>query len=178
MSILKKRGTKGFTLIELLIVIAIIAILVAVVFVALDPATRFKDARDSVRANDTAELLSAIKIDQVDNGGSYLTSVAALTAGNVYMIVNGAAMVAGCDDNNLSCDTTVTADGSCADLSGLVTEGYIASLPVSPAGSITWDDGSGVADEGTGYTISISSTGVATVRACESENTTEISASR
>ncbi len=178
MSILKKRSTKGFTLIELLIVIAIIAILVAVVFVALDPATRFADARDAVRANDASELLSAIKIDQIDNGGSYLASIAALTDGNVYMIVNGATMVAGCDDNNASCDTTVTADGSCANLAGLVTEGYLSALPVSPAGAVTWDDGSAAGNEGTGYTISVAATGVATVRACESENTTEISQAR
>ena len=40
---------RGFTLIELLVVIAIISILAVVVFVALDPVTRFQDARDSRR---------------------------------------------------------------------------------------------------------------------------------
>ena len=39
----------GFTLVELLIVIAIIAIIAAVIFVALDPLTRFQDSRDSAR---------------------------------------------------------------------------------------------------------------------------------
>jgi prepilin-type N-terminal cleavage/methylation domain-containing protein len=178
MSIFKKKDVQGFTLIELLIVIAIIAILVAVVFVALDPATRFADARDAVRANDASELLSAIKIDQIDNGGDYLTSIDGLTPNQVNMVVNGAVMVTGCDDNNLLCDTNVNGDTDCVDLSGLVTEGYLSALPVSPAGDVTWDDGSGAADEGTGYTIEIEGTGVATVRACESENTTEISAAR
>lgn len=44
-----KRHTmnKGFTLIEILVVIAIIAILATVVFVALDPVTRFADARNA-----------------------------------------------------------------------------------------------------------------------------------
>ena len=39
---------KGFTLIELLIVIAIIAVLAGAVFVALDPLTRFRDARNAI----------------------------------------------------------------------------------------------------------------------------------
>ena len=82
------KKTKGFTLIELLIVIAIIAIIAAVVFVALDPLTRFQDARDASRWSDTAALLSAIKVDQVDNGGSYLTAVQTPCSNNsnVYMI--------------------------------------------------------------------------------------------
>lgn len=168
----------GFTLIELLIVIAIIAIIAAVVFVALDPLTRFRDARDSSRWTDTTAVLNAIKLDQVDNGGAYLASITSMTAGNVYMIVNGATMVSGCADNNASCDTNVTASNSCVDLSGLVTEGYLGSIPISPTGSITWDDGSGASDEGTGYTLQRDATGIITVRACESENSDEISISR
>jgi prepilin-type N-terminal cleavage/methylation domain-containing protein len=178
MSYTKKRG---FTLIELLIVIAIIAILAAAVFVALDPLTRFQDARDSTRASDISEILSAIKIDQIDNGGSYISAVSSMTAGEVYMIVDGgggAAMSLGADDNNANCDTNVTSDTHVVDLDGLVTEGYIGSIPISPTGSVTWDDGDTNGDEGTGYTLQRASTGILTVRACESENTTEISASR
>src|SRR3989344_7417247 len=99
---MRNLSKAGFTLIELLIVIAIIAILAAVVFVALDPLTRFRDARDSSRWSDITAILSAIKVDQVDNGGSYIAVVSGLTAGEVYMI--GTA-VAGCDDQNASCDT-------------------------------------------------------------------------
>ena len=160
------KDQKGFTLIELLIVIAIIAILAAVVFVALDPATRFQDARDTVRSNDAQEILSAVKIDQVDNGGTYLTSIAGTTAGQVYMI--GTATT-GC---NATCDTAVTSLTNCVDVTGLVTEGYLPEVPVSPTGATTWSAGL------TGYTLQRDATGVVTVRACESENTTEISASR
>jgi len=169
---------KGFTLVELLIVIAIIAILAAVIFVALDPATRFADARDSTRSNDVGEILSAVKIDQIDNGGSYLVSIEAMTDGEVYMMVNGASMAAGCDDNNAACDTNVTKDTHCVNVAGLVTEGYLSGFPVSPTGAVTWDDGDTAGEEGSGYTLSKSATGVVTVRACESENTTEISVSR
>jgi len=170
----KGRSSKvigGFTLIELLIVIAIIAILAAVVFVALDPLTRFQDARDSSRWSDITTLLSAIKVDQVDNGGSYISAVSSITAGEVYMIVDGATAT-GCDDQNAYCDTGVTADINCVNLAGLVTEGYVADVPVSPNGSGTWTSAI------TGYTLQRDATGILTVRACESENSSEISVAR
>ena len=161
----------GFTLIELLIVIAIIAILAAVVFVALDPLTRFRDARDSSRWSDVSSLLSAIKIDQVDNGGSYLASITAMTASSVYMIVDGATAT-GCDDQNTYCDTNVSGDTNCVNLAGLVTEGYIGSVPISPNGSGAWTSTI------TGYTLQRDATGILTVRACESENSNEITIAR
>lgn len=164
-----KRKGSGFTLIELLIVIAVIAILAGVVFVALNPLKRFQDTRDARRASDINAILSAIKVDQVDNGGSYDATITGLTAGSVYMIGTD---VAGCDDQNAVCDTDVTADGSCVDLTTLATQGYIGSIPTSPNGDGTWVVGE------TGYTISRAASGILTVRACESEGTTEISASR
>lgn len=163
---MEKGHNKGFTLIELLIVIAIIAVLAAVVFVALNPLKRFQDARDSRRAADVNAILSAVKVNQVDNGGNYLAAITALTAGNVYMV--GTA-VTGC---NATCDTAVTSATSCVDLTGLVTSGHIGSVPISPAGVTTWTAGL------TGYTLSKASTGIVTVRACESENTTEIMGAR
>jgi len=171
----KIKAQKGFTLIELLIVIAIIAIIAAVVFVALDPLTRFRDARDSSRWSDISAILSAIKVDQVDNGGSYITAITNMTDGEGYMIVDGA-MDVGCDDN--TCDATISGDTHCVDLSGLITEGYLGDVPISPAGSTTWDDGSLDGEEGTGYVLTKESTGIITVQACESENTDSISVSR
>lgn len=161
----RDKKNQGFTLIELLIVIAIIAIIASVAFVALDPLTRFRDARDSARWSDVAAVASAIVVDQVDNGGQYLTAIASTTAGEVYMI--GTATT-GCDDQNAQCDTAISSDTNCVDLSGLVSEGYLAELPVSPLGEGTWDSSV------TGYTLTRSSTGAVTIRACESENTTEI----
>ncbi len=172
----KIKFKSGFTLIELLIVIAIISIIAAVVFVALDPLTRFRDARDSSRWTDAAAILAAIKIDQVDNGGSYLGVVTNMTAGQWYMITTG--MTAGCDDNDASCDVNVGVDTQCVNLSDLVTEGYLGSVPISPAGSVTWDEADDNTDVGTGYVLKRETTGIITVQACESENTTSISASR
>jgi type IV pilus assembly protein PilA len=160
-----RSNKEGFTLLELLIVIVIIAILAAIVFVALDPATRFQDARDARRATDVIELLHGIKIDQVDNGGSYLASIAALVDGTVYMI--GTA-TSGCDDDNASCDTNVTTDTDCVDLTALVTEGYVGEVAISPTGDVAWDATT------TGYTLTVSANGTARLASCESENTTEI----
>jgi prepilin-type N-terminal cleavage/methylation domain-containing protein len=170
-----KVRMSGFTLIELLIVIAIIAIIAAVVFVALDPLTRFQDARDSSRWNDVNALLGAIKIDQVDNNGSYLwgvnndTSAAAVVDTNKYMISN-ATTTSGCDDN---C-SAVTSDTSCVNIQGLVTEGYIGELPVSPNGAANWTGAL------TGYYMirNESATGTISIYACEAENTSSISVTR
>ncbi|MFH1286935.1 MAG: prepilin-type N-terminal cleavage/methylation domain-containing protein [Candidatus Magasanikbacteria bacterium] len=162
-----QKNRKGFTLIELLIVIAIIAILAAVIFVALNPLQRFRDARDSRRWSELNNLMLATQIDQIDNGGNYHSVISGLTAGSVYMIVDGATAT-GCDDQNAYCDTDVTADTSCANLDFLVEEGYIADVPVSPNGSGSWWSTI------TGYTISRSASGTLTLRACESENSDEI----
>jgi type IV pilus assembly protein PilA len=162
----KNKGNGGFTLVELLIVIAIIAILATVVYVALDPLRRFQDTRDTRRASDINQLLNAVKVDQVDNKGVYLSAISNLTPGNVYMI--GTAST-GC---NATCDTAVTSTASCVDLTGFVTEGYMGSVPISPNGSSTWTAAI------TGYTLSRATTGIVTIRACESENTPEIASSR
>lgn len=161
---------KGFTLIELLIVIAVIAILAGVVFVALDPLTRFRDARDAHRWADITEVLSAIKVDQVDNEGTYLTAITNMNAGDVYMITDGGGT--DCDGGNANCDTNVTAEVAagdhCVDLAGLVTEGYLGDVPISPNGVGSWSVAL------SGYTLQRAAAGIVTVRACESENTTEI----
>ncbi len=71
---MKKRDF-GFTLIELLVVISIISILATVVFVALDPVTRFADARNSRRWSDVNSILTAIHEYIVDNDGSLPTGL-------------------------------------------------------------------------------------------------------
>ncbi|MGB0757372.1 MAG: prepilin-type N-terminal cleavage/methylation domain-containing protein [Patescibacteria group bacterium] len=160
------KHTKGFTLIELLIIIAIIAILAAVAFVSLDPLTRFRDSRDAARWSDISAVLTASKVDQVDNEGSYLSAIDSLTTSTNYMIGTAGS---GCDAT--PCDVSISGS-NCVDLTGLVTEGYLASVPISPNGSGSWDATL------TGYYMVKSTTGALTVGACESENTTSISIQR
>jgi len=151
---------KGFTLIELLIVIAIIAIIAGVVFVALDPLTRFQDARDSRRWGDVTGILSAIKINQVDRQGAYLDSVSALANSTTAMIGTGVD-VTGC---------TAEATSVAVDLSDLVTDGYLASVPMDPS--------SGTAAK-TLYYLTKNSNGTIVIGACVPENTsTGISVAR
>jgi len=152
---------KGFTLIELLIVIAIIAIIAAVVFIALDPLTRFQDARDSSRWSDVSAVLSAVKIDQIDNGGTYVAAISGVDNGTYQIGTAGS----GCDSG---CTATTTA-AACVDLTALVTEGYMGDVPVDPS--------TGASTE-TGYYLYKSGTGIVTVGACVPEGDSAISISK
>jgi prepilin-type N-terminal cleavage/methylation domain-containing protein len=147
----------GFTLIELLIVIAVIAILAGVVFVALDPLTRFRDARNARRATDVSNILTAIKVDQVDHGGTYVFS--GLVAPNNYIIgTNGAT---GC---NTGC-SAVTTQNNCVDLTLLQTRGYLGTLPLDPQ--------SGTAAK-TGYYIRSNTNNSVAIGACTTEGAAAI----
>jgi len=138
-------------------------LLILLIFVVLNPITRFQDSRDSTRWSEISNILIAIKIDQIDNGGSYLPAIREIDDDSIYMI--------GTDNNSCNiytCDTTVTSSASCVDISSLTIEGYLGSIPVSPNGVGLWTTGH------TGYTLEKDSSGILTVRSCESENTTEI----
>ena len=168
---------KGFTLIELLIVIAIIAILASVIFVALNPLKRFSDSRDSVRYEDIRNIVDAIRLDQVDNGGDYLDTIKLMVEERWYMIVDGngdAAKSLDCNNYNDNCDVDIYGSAYCIDLDGLVSQGYLGDIPIAPTGETTWDDGDGNTKKGTGYAMMASSTGPITIQACESENADEI----
>lgn len=145
---------KGFTLIELLIVIAIIAILAASLFVALNPAKRFQDARNAKRNQDVESIVAGLKAYQVDNNGSYPAVVTALTAATAYTVgTNGAT---GCD---AGCTAKVT-NASCVDMVALVTGGYLGSVPKDPSTGT---------DLLTDYYVIRSATGTIEVGACDAE---------
>jgi len=172
------KKLKGFTLLELLLVIAIIAIIASILFVALDPLTRFKDSRDARRWSEVTEILHAIKLDQVDNGGSYASAVSGLTNGQVYMIGTAGSACNTTDAGSVSvtCSTAVT-QAACIDLESgtddIVSGGYLGDIPVSPDSTVnTWDATK------TGYTIQKDSTGILYVRACLEEGSKEIEVSR
>lgn len=57
----RKKLFKGFTLIELLIVIAILGILAAAVLVAVNPAKRQRQARDTQTKSDIAQIATAFQ---------------------------------------------------------------------------------------------------------------------
>lgn len=70
---------KGFTLVEILIVIAIIGILALVVFIALNPAGRFADARNSNRYNNVEAIGKAVLQYNVDNAGNWPAGIPSLS---------------------------------------------------------------------------------------------------
>jgi len=129
------------------------------VFVALDPIKRFQEARDSQRWSDVTAAAGAITVDQVDNGGTFVASVAALTDDLFYVIGTDAT---GC---NTTC-TAQTTQVACADLTALVTEGYLGSVPMDPS--------TGTAAN-TDYYMQKSAAGTIAVGACDPEAAAAIS---
>jgi prepilin-type N-terminal cleavage/methylation domain-containing protein len=143
---------KGFTLIELIIVIAIIAILAAAIFVAIDPARRLHESRNARRSSDIATILDAIKTYQADTGGSLPVAVADMTDSLYYQIGTDSS---GC---NIDCLGSTTED-PCVDLSGIGSS-YLAKVPFDP------DQGE---DATTGYGITKDSNGALSIVACYAE---------
>jgi type IV pilus assembly protein PilA len=65
-----KKRQAGFTLIELLVVIGILAVLLAIVLIAINPARQFSQANNAKRASDVNALLNAIHQYSADNKGN------------------------------------------------------------------------------------------------------------
>ncbi|HLC89449.1 MAG TPA: prepilin-type N-terminal cleavage/methylation domain-containing protein [Patescibacteria group bacterium] len=161
---MKKK--QGFTLIELLIVIGIIAILAAIIYVAVDPARRFAEARNAERWSSTNSILNAILKYTVDNQGSLPAPLASAIAGTYYTLGTSGS---GCDSGCTS-QTTVAA---CLDLTSTLVDSYLSSIPDDPS--------SGTAAK-TDYYIRKTTAGRITVGACDPEavggSTPTISVSR
>jgi prepilin-type N-terminal cleavage/methylation domain-containing protein len=75
----KLKNQKGFTLIELLIVIGILAILLAITLIALNPAQHFQNARNAQRQSDVVAILDSIYEYQSANKGTLPPSLSGLT---------------------------------------------------------------------------------------------------
>ena len=103
-------GRQGFTLIELLVVIGILAVLLAITLVAINPARQFSQANNTKRSSDVNALLNAIHQYAADNKGSLPAGIPTTTAG-AAVIGSGVGQVAIC--------------------ASLVTT-YLAALPVDP----------------------------------------------
>lgn len=141
---------KGFTLIELIIVIAIIAILAAAIFVAIDPARRLNESRNARRSSDIATILDAVIKYQADNEGVHYSTVSGMTAGTYYVL--------GTCASGATC-TAKTAADACVNVAG-VGSNYLGVVPMDPKAGTAAD---------TNYYIMKDANGAITVGACEPE---------
>src|SRR5258708_37101714 len=106
---IKSQTEKGFTLIELLVVIGILAILMGIVLIAINPAAQFAQANNTSRTNAVGQILNAIGQYEADNHGQLPAP----------LVVN---MVAPVEIQN----------GTAADICAAIMPAYIASLPEDP----------------------------------------------
>lgn len=96
---------KGFTLIELLVVIGVLAVLLAIVLIAINPARQFSQANNTKRASDVNAILNAVHQYAADNRGALPSGIT----------------------------TTSQSIGSAgANICAAVVPTYIAALPVDP----------------------------------------------
>jgi type IV pilus assembly protein PilA len=98
---------RGFTLIELLVVIGILAVLLAITLIAINPARQFSQANDTKRSSDVNAILNAIDQYAADNKGALPGTIPTTAA----VIGSGTGEVDIC--------------------TALVTK-YLAALPVDP----------------------------------------------
>jgi prepilin-type N-terminal cleavage/methylation domain-containing protein len=105
------KSQKGFTLIELLVVIGILAVLMAIVLIAINPARQFAQANNTKRRADINALLNGIHQYAADNKGALPAGLASLDHGVAYTIENGATN---------------------ADICAALMPTYLSSLPTDP----------------------------------------------
>ncbi|MFA5025497.1 MAG: type II secretion system protein [Candidatus Shapirobacteria bacterium] len=97
---------KGFTLIELLVVIGILALLLAITLIAINPAKQFMQANDTKRSSDVNAILNALNQYAADHKGQLPAGI-------------GASAV------------SIGSSGGVDLCASLVTE-YLAALPTDP----------------------------------------------
>jgi prepilin-type N-terminal cleavage/methylation domain-containing protein len=145
------ESRKGFTLIELLVVIGILAVLLAIVLVAINPARQFGQANNTKRRSDIQAILNAVGAYAADNHGAL---PAAITA------VDG------------------TISKAARDVCLSLVPNYISALPADPNtnnGAAVTDCASNYV---TGYNVVHDANNRVTVSAPGAENTETISITR
>src|SRR5260221_13252919 len=104
------RLSKGFTLIELLVVIGILAVLLAITLIAINPARQFGQANNTRRRSDTLQLLNAIHQYVASNKGQLPAAVSGLVV-----------------------DTATPVSKAGADLCADLVTNYMPALPTEPS---------------------------------------------
>lgn len=148
--IFKKNA--GFTLIELLVVIGILAILLSIVLIAINPARQFGQANNTKRRSDVTQILNAVGAFAADKKG-------VLPAG--IPLTTPAVIGDGTGEANICADILTT---------------YIPALPRDP--QVTGGDVTTCTTYSLGYTIVKDANNRVTVAAPSAENGDVITISR
>lgn len=120
-----KSAQKGFTLVELLVVIGILATLLAITLIAINPARQFSQANNTQRSSNVNSILNAVHQYAADNRGALPTGITT---------------------------TVQTIADTGADICTDIITRYIAALPVDPTVGGSSVTNCGAAYD-TGYTI-------------------------
>lgn len=129
---------KGFTLIELLIVIAILALLMSIIIITLNPAELLKKARDTKRVSDLNALRTALNLYVTDKASPDL-DIYGTCATNTWFSLSG-------DDactslSGVQCTTTNRlTDGKGwvpVDFGSISSGSPLSALPVDPTNAVS-----------------------------------------
>lgn len=146
----QEQNKEGFTLIEILVVVALIAILATITFIAINPAKNFRDTRNAQRSAHVQQILNAVT-QYTSEQGNLLGDLGTIPA----------------------CSGTPAAIGSGVgnvDLATNLVPEFIVGIPEDPS------TGSGDGAD-TGYTICEEGTGRVTISAPDAEDGATITAS-
>ena len=122
---------KGFTLIELLVVIGILAILLAITLIAINPARQFGQANNTRRRSDILQILNAIHQYVAENKGQLPPALKALAVDTATPVSTAGLNI-------------------CTDL----MPNYIPALPTEPSlATAAITDCAAVAGYNTGYSV-------------------------
>ncbi len=148
----QNKRSAGFTLIELLVVIGILAILLSIVLIAINPARQFGQANNTKRRSDVTQILNAIGAYAADKKGVLPAGIPATTP---------AIIGDGTGEANICADILTT---------------YIPALPRDP--QLAGGDITSCTGYSTGYTVVKDANNRVTVAAPSAENAETITISR
>jgi len=152
---------KGFTLIELLVVIGILAILLAITLIAINPARQFQQSNDTKRRSDVSAILNSIGQYAADNKGA----------------LPGDGTGAG-GTNLITTTPTVIASTTVANICSFLVTQYIAALPGDPTTGTGTPVSSCAGAYNTGYSVSKSASDNRVTVSAVGQITSSISATR
>ena len=156
---MRTRKQGGFTLIELIIVVAIIGLLAAALFVAVDPAKRIGEAQDATRWSNVTSILDAM-LTYIADVQTIPTSISGMNVNQYYVVGSGAT-----DGSAVGCSEA--GELTTRSLYANLVDKYIATMPMDPGFTTS-----------TNYYIKRSTNNRLTVGACSHYQTASLEVQR